>query len=58
MKSIEDLCEKNSTRLHFGKEFQKTAARIRDTEEDWRLPSSPIVEEKKLWFPYVSSKVY
>ena len=47
---IEDLCEKCSTRLHFGKENRKTAARIADTEGPWRLPSSPIVEKNMCMF--------
>ena len=40
--------------IHFGKEFQKTAARMAAPEEHWRLPSSPIVGEKHVHFPYVN----
>ena len=50
--------KKKSNSLHFGKENRKTAARMRATEATWRLPSSPIVEKKTMWFSYVSWKVY
>ena len=48
---------KFSPRLQIRLLFRKTAARIAATGATWRLPSSPIVE-KKLWIPYVNSKVY
>ena len=46
---------KFSRRLQIRLLFRKTAARIGDTEANWRLPSSPIVEKKHVHFPTVNS---
>ena len=50
MKSIDDLCDKCSTRLHFGKEHRKTREIIAASEGTWGLPSSPIVEKNMCIF--------
>ena len=47
---IEDSCEKLSNSIHLYGKFQKTAARIGDTDPNWRLRSSPIVENKMCIF--------
>ena len=43
MKVIEDLYEKCSASINFGKWSRKTPMRMRASEADWRIPSSPIV---------------
>ena len=51
--TIQDVCEKCSTITKTSTKLQKTRTKLAASEATWRLPSSPIVGDKHVHFPYV-----